>query len=120
MAGFISEILLHKYSIPRPFLLSLVLLVASIGHLLVASGLPGSLYMASILIGMCFGAQWPLLFSIISELFGLHHFAILYNIGASASPLGAYLFSVRVAGYFYDRQKKLEMSTSGVPTAPTR
>lgn len=116
-AGFISEILLHKYSIPRPFLLSLVLLVASIGHLLVASGLPGSLYMASILIGMCFGAQWPLLFSIISELFGLRHFAILYNIGASASPLGAYLFSVRVAGYFYDMRTKLEMSTSGVPTA---
>ena len=108
-AGFISEILLHRYSIPRPFLLSLVLLVASVGHLLVASALPGSLYMASILIGMCFGAQWPLLFSIISELFGLHHFAILYNTGASASPLGAYLFSVRVAGYFYDRQAKLQM-----------
>ena len=108
-AGFISEILLHRYSIPRPFLLSLVLLVASVGHLLVASALPGSLYMASILIGMCFGAQWPLLFSIISELFGLRHFAILYNIGASASPLGAYLFSVRVAGYFYDRQAKLQM-----------
>lgn len=116
-AGFISEILLHKYSIPRPFLLSLVLLVASVGHLLVASALPGSLYMASILIGMCFGAQWPLMFSIISELFGLRHFAILYNIGASASPLGAYLFSVRVAGYFYDRQAKLQMPSSVVPAA---
>jgi len=116
-AGFISEILLHRYSIPRPFLLSLVLLVASVGHLLVAWALPGSLYMASILIGMCFGAQWPLMFSIISELFGLRHFAILYNIGASASPLGAYLFSVRVAGYFYDRRTKLEMASSGVPAA---
>lgn len=116
-AGFISEILVHKYSIPRPFLLSLVLLVASIGHLLIASALPGSLYMASILIGMCFGAQWPLIFSIISELFGLRHFAILYNIGASASPLGAYLFSVRVAGYFYDQQAKLQVPSSNVPTA---
>eukprot|EP00253_Pinus_taeda_P031851 PITA_31851 len=116
-AGFISEILLHKYSIPRPFLLSLVLLVASIGHLLVASGIPGSLYMASILIGMCFGAQWPLMFSVISELFGLRHFAILYNIGASASPLGAYLFSVSVAGYFYDQRAKLEVPSSDVAAA---
>jgi len=116
-AGFISEILLHKYSIPRPFLLSLILLVASVGHLLVASALPGSLYIASILIGMSFGAQWPLIFSIISELFGLRHFAILYNIGASASPLGAYLFSVRVAGYFYDKRAKVEMLSSDVPAA---
>jgi len=116
-AGCISEILLHKYSVPRPFWLSLVLLVASTGHLLIASAVPGSLYMASIIIGMCFGAQWPLMFSIISELFGLRPFAILYNIGASASPLGAYLFSVRVAGYFYDRRAKLEMPSTDVAAA---
>ncbi|GLJ46980.1 hypothetical protein SUGI_0991660 [Cryptomeria japonica] len=107
-SGSISEILMQKYSIPRPFLLSLVLAIACVGHLLIAFGLPGSIYVASILIGMCFGAQWPLMFSIISELFGLRHFAILYNIGQSSSPLGAYLFSVRVAGYLYDRRAKAE------------
>ncbi|GLJ46981.1 hypothetical protein SUGI_0991680 [Cryptomeria japonica] len=107
-SGSISEILVQKYSIPRPFLLSLVLAIACVGHLLIAFGLPGSIYVASILIGMCFGAQWPLMFSIISELFGLRHFAILYNIGQSSSPLGSYLFSVRVAGYLYDRRAKAE------------
>ncbi|KAH9299418.1 hypothetical protein KI387_031100 [Taxus chinensis] len=107
-SGSISEILVQKYSIPRPLLLSLVLAIACVGHLLIAFALPGSIYVASILIGMCFGAQWPLLFSIISELFGLRHFAILYNISQSSSPLGSYLFSVRVAGYLYDRRAKVE------------
>eukprot|EP00252_Welwitschia_mirabilis_P021004 TRINITY_DN526_c0_g1_i2.p1 TRINITY_DN526_c0_g1~~TRINITY_DN526_c0_g1_i2.p1 ORF type:complete len:566 (+),score=62.66 TRINITY_DN526_c0_g1_i2:41-1699(+) len=109
--GAISEIVLQRYKVARPFLLSFVLLVASGGHMLIAFAMPGSLYVASILIGVCFGAQWPLLFSIISELFGLRHFAILYNVGASASPLGAYLFSVRVAGYFYDKEAKLQQSS---------
>ncbi|KAH9290870.1 hypothetical protein KI387_034987, partial [Taxus chinensis] len=65
-SGSISEILVQKYSIPRPLLLSLVLEIACVGHLLIAFALPGSIYVASILIGMCFGAHWPLLFSIIS------------------------------------------------------
>eukprot|EP01018_Ginkgo_biloba_P035052 Gb_41719 [translate_table: standard] len=111
-SGCLSEILLQKYSIPRPVLLSLVLAIASVGHLLIAFPLPGSLYIASILIGMCLGAQWPLIFSIISELFGLRHFAILYNVGASASPVGAYLFSVRVAGFFYDKHAQSEHESS--------
>ena len=96
--GFISEILLHKYSISRPFFISLVLLVLSICHLFVALTIPGSFYITSIMIGMCFGLDWPLMFSIIFELFDLHHFAILYNIVVSASPLGAYLLFVRIGG----------------------
>eukprot|EP00252_Welwitschia_mirabilis_P021005 TRINITY_DN526_c0_g1_i3.p1 TRINITY_DN526_c0_g1~~TRINITY_DN526_c0_g1_i3.p1 ORF type:complete len:556 (+),score=58.64 TRINITY_DN526_c0_g1_i3:41-1669(+) len=110
-SGAVSEIMLQKYKIARPFLLSLVLLVASAGHMLIAFAMPGSLYVASILIGVCFGSQWPLLFSIISELFGLRHFAILYNVGASSSPLGAYLFSVRVAGYFYDKEANTQQNS---------
>ncbi|KAE8795160.1 hypothetical protein D1007_29890 [Hordeum vulgare] len=61
-----------------------------------------SLYAASVVIGFCFGAQWPLLLAIISEVFGLKYYSTLYNFGSVASPIGAYALNVRVAGYLYD------------------
>ncbi|KAL9426839.1 hypothetical protein AB3S75_033591 [Citrus x aurantiifolia] len=89
VAGFASEILLKKYKIPRPLLFTFVLLFSCVGHLFIAYGIPNSLYAASIIIGFCFGAQWPLLFAIISEIFGLKYYSTLYNFGAVASPVGA-------------------------------
>ncbi|XP_020594728.1 uncharacterized protein LOC110034830, partial [Phalaenopsis equestris] len=103
-AGFISEILLTKYRVPRPLVLTFVLLLACAGHLLIAFGVPNSLYLASVIVGFCFGAQWPLLFSIISELFGLKYYSTLYNFGSVASPIGSYILNVRVAGHLYDRE----------------
>lgn len=104
MAGFISEILLRRYRFPRTLVLTIVLAVACVGHLLIAFPTRNSLYIASIVVGLCFGAQWPLLYAIVSELFGLKYYATLYNVGALASPLGSYLLNVRVAGYLYDRE----------------
>lgn len=101
-AGFFSEHVLTRYKFPRPLMLTLVLLLACVGHLLIAFGVPSSLYAASVIIGFCFGAQWPLLFAIISEVFGLKYYSTLYNFGSVASPVGAYVLNVRVAGYFYD------------------
>ncbi|XP_040378774.1 uncharacterized protein LOC102714717 [Oryza brachyantha] len=101
-SGFASEIFLTRYKFPRPMMLTLVLLLACVGHLLIAFGVPQSLYAASVIIGFCFGAQWPLLFAIISEVFGLKYYSTLYNFGSVASPIGAYVLNVRVAGYLYD------------------
>ncbi|KAF0912734.1 hypothetical protein E2562_018978 [Oryza meyeriana var. granulata] len=101
-SGFASEIFLTRYKFPRPLMLTLVLLLACVGHLLIAFGVPQSLYAASVIIGFCFGAQWPLLFAIISEVFGLKYYSTLYNFGSVASPIGAYVLNVRVAGYLYD------------------
>uniref|UniRef100_A0ACD6A8Y2 Uncharacterized protein n=1 Tax=Avena sativa TaxID=4498 RepID=A0ACD6A8Y2_AVESA len=101
-AGIASEVVLARYKFPRPLALTLVLLLACAGHLLIAFGVPGSLYAASVIIGFCFGAQWPLLFAIISEVFGLKYYSTLYNFGSVASPIGAYVLNVRVAGYLYD------------------
>ncbi|XP_044985421.1 uncharacterized protein LOC123452773 [Hordeum vulgare subsp. vulgare] len=101
-AGFASEAVLARYKFPRPLMLTLVLLLACVGHLLIAFGVPQSLYAASVVIGFCFGAQWPLLFAIISEVFGLKYYSTLYNFGSVASPIGAYALNVRVAGYLYD------------------
>ncbi|KAF3324428.1 hypothetical protein FCM35_KLT11895 [Carex littledalei] len=101
-AGYVSEIVLSKYKFPRPLALSLVLFLACVGHLLIAFGVPQSLYLASVIIGFTFGAQWPLLFAIISEVFGLKYYSTLINFGSVSSPIGLYILNVRVTGHLYD------------------
>ncbi|RCV18702.1 hypothetical protein SETIT_3G323400v2 [Setaria italica] len=103
-AGYISEFLLARYRFPRPLALTAVLLVSCIGHLLIAFGVPHALYAASVIIGFCFGAQWPLLFAIISEVFGLKYYSSLFNFGSAASPAGAYVLNVIVTGRMYDAE----------------
>ncbi|XP_062202656.1 protein NUCLEAR FUSION DEFECTIVE 4-like [Phragmites australis] len=103
-AGFASEALLARHRLPRPLILTAVLLLAVPGHLLIAFGVPGSLYVASVLIGFCFGAAQPLILASVSELFGLKYYSTLYNFCGTASPVGSYILNVRVAGRMYDRQ----------------
>ena len=45
VAGFVSEIFLTKYRFPRPLVLTIVLLLACVGHLLIAFSIPNSLYL---------------------------------------------------------------------------
>ncbi|CAN4118895.1 unnamed protein product [Withania somnifera] len=113
-SGFASEILLEKYKFPRPLMLTLVLLLSCAGHVLVAFGVQNSLYVASVLMGLCFGALWPLIFAIISEIFGLKHYSTLLNFGGAASPVGAYIFNVKVAGNLYDREAMKQMAAHGI------
>lgn len=113
-AGYASEAVLARYRFPRPLLLTLVLLLACAGHLLIAFGVPQSLYAASVIIGFCFGAQWPLVFAIISEVFGLKYYSTLYNFGGMASPLGSYILNVRVAGRLYDAEAGRQHNTAAV------
>ncbi len=61
VAGITSEIFITKYKIPRPLMLTLILLVSCVGHLLIAFNVPNGIYLASVIIEFCFGAQWPLL-----------------------------------------------------------
>ena len=113
VAGFVSEIFLTKYKFPRPLMLALVQLLACAGHLLMAFNVHNALYLAWMIIGFCFGAQWPLLFAIISEIFGLKYYSTLYNFGSVASPIGSYLLNVRVAGYLYDKEAERQMAATG-------
>lgn len=113
VAGFVSEFLWKKYKVPRPLILFVTIILSCIGHLLIAFGVPNSLYFSSIIIGFCFGAQWPLIFAIISEIFGLKYYATLYNLGGVASPIGAYIMNVRVAGHLYDGEARRQMEATG-------
>ncbi|XP_062016008.1 protein NUCLEAR FUSION DEFECTIVE 4-like [Rosa rugosa] len=113
-SGFFSESLLVRYKIPRPLVMTFSLLLSCVGLLLIAFPTPGSLYVASIIIGFSFGAQLPLLFAIISELFGLKHFSTLFNCGQIASPLGSYLLNVQLTGKLYDQEAKKELAKRGL------
>ncbi|KAI5401569.1 uncharacterized protein LOC127098450 [Lathyrus oleraceus] len=112
-SGFVSEYVLVKYKFPRPLMLTLILFISCIGHLLIAFDVPSGLYAASVIIGFCFGAQWPLLFAIISELFGLKYYATLYNFGSVASPLGLYVLNVMITGHLYDKEGKKQLEALG-------
>ncbi|KAL6650413.1 hypothetical protein ACP70R_009338 [Stipagrostis hirtigluma subsp. patula] len=103
-AGFASDAILTRHRLPRPLLLSFVLLLAVAGHLLIAYGVPGSLYTASVIVGFCYGATQPLILATISELFGLKYYSTLSNFGNTVSPVGSYVLNVRVAGRMYDRE----------------
>lgn len=113
-SGFVSEILLVKYKFPRPLMFSLVLFLSCIGLLMIAFPIPGSVYVASIIIGFSFGAQLPLIFAIISELFGLKYYSTLFNCGQLGSPLGSYILNVRVTGPLYDREAMKELAKKGL------
>uniref|UniRef100_A0A2N9IRJ0 Uncharacterized protein n=1 Tax=Fagus sylvatica TaxID=28930 RepID=A0A2N9IRJ0_FAGSY len=114
MAGLVSEILLKKYKFPRPLMLTIILLVACIGHLLVAFHPPGGLYVASVIIGFCFGAQWSVVFTTISEIFGLKYYSTLYNFGSVASPIGLYILNVTVTGHLYDKEARKQLTALGL------
>ncbi|KAL9234882.1 hypothetical protein vseg_009698 [Gypsophila vaccaria] len=114
VAGFASEVVLAKYKFPRPLMMTLVLLVSCIGHLLIALGVPNTLYVASVIIGFCFGANWPLVYAIISEIFGLKYYSTLYNFGAIASPVGSYVFNVVVTGRLYDQEGLKQLNAKGL------
>ncbi|XP_071719373.1 protein NUCLEAR FUSION DEFECTIVE 4-like [Rutidosis leptorrhynchoides] len=113
-SGFLSETLLTKYKFPRPLMLTFVLFISCVGHVLIAFGVPNSLYISSIIMGFCFGAQWPLIYAIISELFGLKYYSTLYNLGAGASPVGSYLLNVVIAGRLYDKEATRQLREKGI------
>lgn len=113
-SGFVSESLLAKYKFPRTLMMTLVLFLSCIGLLLIAFPFSGSLYVASIIIGFSFGAQLPLIFAIISELFGLKYYSTLFNCGQLASPIGSYVLNVRVTGPLYDREALKELAKKGL------
>ncbi|CAN1836285.1 Protein NUCLEAR FUSION DEFECTIVE 4 [Linum perenne] len=103
-AGYMSDSLLFTGGWARPILMSATLATMAIGHIVIASGLPTCLYVGSVLVGISYGSQWSLMPTICSEIFGVAHMGTIFNTIAVASPLGSYVFSVRVIGFLYDRE----------------
>ncbi|KGN63638.1 protein NUCLEAR FUSION DEFECTIVE 4 [Cucumis sativus] len=110
-AGYVSDYYLHAKGWARPLFMFITLMTMSIGHVVIASGLPGALFAGSIVVGVCYGSQWSLMPTITSEIFGVVHMGTIFNAITVASPVGSYLFSVRVVGYIYDKEASSEGDT---------
>lgn len=112
VAGYVSEISWAKYKFPRPLMLTMIILFSCVGHDLIAFAVSNSL--CSVIIGFCLGAQLPLSSAIISEILGLKHYSTLYHIGSISSPVGSYIFNVKVAGHLYDKEALKQMDALGL------
>ncbi|KAK2663917.1 hypothetical protein Ddye_002491 [Dipteronia dyeriana] len=102
-AGYVSDIFLQRHGYPRPLFIAITQAALSVGLIVIASGFPYNLYVGTILVGVCYGSQWSLLASVASEIFGVGHLGTIVNTFAIASPIGSYIFSVRIIGYIYDK-----------------
>lgn len=69
-----------------------------------ALALPGSLYIGSIVVGICYGVRLAVTVPTASELYGLKYYGLIYNVLILNLPLGSFLFSGLLAGFLYDSQ----------------
>ncbi|KAJ8536428.1 hypothetical protein K7X08_034829 [Anisodus acutangulus] len=103
-AGYVSDIFLLRRGWPRPLFMVFTLAAMTGGHVIIASGFPGNLYVGSLLVGICYGSQWSLMPTITKEIFGVVHMGTIFNTISIASPVGSYVLSVRIIGYIYDKE----------------
>lgn len=94
----------RKSAVPRPLWNAASQILMAIGYVILALALPGSFYIGSILVGICYGVRLAVTVPIASELFGLKSYGLVYNILILNLPLGSFLFSGLLAGYLYDAQ----------------
>ncbi|GMY35739.1 protein NUCLEAR FUSION DEFECTIVE 4-like [Fagus crenata] len=102
--GVVSEHFVRSRLIPRTVWMTFTQIIMIIIYLMFASAIQGTLYVATALLGVCFGVQFSVMIPTVSELFGLKHFGLLSNFMALGNPIGAFLFSGLLAGYIYDNE----------------
>ncbi|GMI86356.1 MAJOR FACILITATOR SUPERFAMILY 1 [Hibiscus trionum] len=103
-SGLLSEYFIWKFGTPRPLWNAASQVIMAVGYIIMAFALPGSLYIGSILVGICYGVRLTITVPVASELFGLKYYGLLYNILILNLPVGSFLFSGLLAGYLYDAQ----------------
>ncbi|KAJ0256698.1 hypothetical protein HA466_0096160 [Hirschfeldia incana] len=102
-SGAISEHFVKSRTLPRTLWMGAAQLLMVFTFLLFAMAIDHTIYVATALIGIGMGFQF-LSIATISELFGLRHFGINYNVILLGNPIGATIFSALLAGYIYDRE----------------
>ncbi|KAK9129477.1 hypothetical protein Sjap_009964 [Stephania japonica] len=103
-SGSVSEYFLGKAATPRPLWNAASQILMTVGYVVLAMALPGSLYIGSIVIGFCYGVRLAISVPTASELFGLKNYGLLYNVLILNLPLGSFLFSGLLAGFLYDAE----------------
>ncbi|KAF3786090.1 NUCLEAR FUSION DEFECTIVE 4 protein [Nymphaea thermarum] len=109
--GYVSEILVRNHAFPRPVSMIVAEVAMAVGLIILAMSLAGSMYIGTMLIGLSHGVHWAP--ATVSEIFGLKHFATLYNFLTMTSPTGAFFFSSAVAGTMYDLEAQKQQKRYG-------
>ncbi|ESQ53623.1 hypothetical protein EUTSA_v10024800mg [Eutrema salsugineum] len=104
LSGTISEHFIKKSGTPRPLWNAASQIIMAVGYLLMALAMPGSLYIGSMVVGVCYGVRLAITVPTASELFGLKYYGLIYNILVLNLPLGSFLFSGLLAGLLYDAE----------------
>jgi MFS family permease len=103
-SGSVSEYFIKKAGTPRPLWNAASQILMAVGFILLAIAMPGSLYIGSIVVGICYGIRLAITVPAASELFGLKYYGLIYNILILNLPLGSFLFSGLLAGFLYDAE----------------
>ncbi|KAF3653893.1 protein NUCLEAR FUSION DEFECTIVE 4 isoform X1 [Capsicum chacoense] len=104
ISGSVSEYFIKKAAMPRPIWNAASQILMAIGYILLAMAMPGSLYIGSSIVGICYGVRLAISVPAASELFGLKYYGLIYNVLILNLPLGSFLFSGLLAGLLYDAQ----------------
>ncbi|KGN61919.1 protein NUCLEAR FUSION DEFECTIVE 4 [Cucumis sativus] len=104
LSGTISEHFLKKAGTPRPLWNAASQILMTVGYVLMAMAMPGSLYIGSVIVGICYGVRLSVTVPTASELFGLKYYGLIYNILILNLPIGSFLFSGLLAGFLYDME----------------
>ncbi|KAF5447521.1 hypothetical protein F2P56_033072 [Juglans regia] len=113
-SGFLSELLLLKWKVPRSIVSTVMLVLQSIGLLLFAyPEIPGAYYVASVTLGFTLGAQVPIYLAIISEFFGLKYYATLLNFAQLYCPLALYLMNTKFTRVIYAKEAIKDVIAQG-------
>jgi len=104
LSGSVSEYFIKKAGTPRPVWNAASQILMAVGYTTLAMAIPGSLYIGSIVVGICYGVRLAVTVPTASELFGLKYYGLIYNILILNLPLGSFLFSGLLAGLLYDSE----------------
>uniref|UniRef100_A0A0V0HC40 Putative ovule protein n=1 Tax=Solanum chacoense TaxID=4108 RepID=A0A0V0HC40_SOLCH len=104
ISGSVSEYFIKKAAVPRPIWNAASQILMAVGYICLAMAMPGSLYIGSIVVGICYGVRLAISVPAASELFGLKYYGLIYNVLILNLPLGSFLFSGLLAGLLYDAQ----------------
>ncbi|MED6173041.1 hypothetical protein PIB30_055597 [Stylosanthes scabra] len=104
VSGSVSEHFIRKAATPRLLWNAASQILMAVGYILLAMAMPGSLYIGSTVVGICYGVRMAITVPAASELFGLKYYGLIYNILILNLPLGSFLFSGLLAGILYDME----------------
>ncbi|KAJ9178985.1 hypothetical protein P3X46_010820 [Hevea brasiliensis] len=113
-SGAVSEHFVRSKTIPRTLWMTCAQLIMVVIFILLALALDGILFVATAVIGVCYGILYSVTVPTVSELFGLKHFGIIYAFMSLGNPIGALLFSGLLAGYVYDAEATKQGSSTCV------